>query len=169
MQARLDRREVRLLTRTGLDWTHKYPAIAAAVASIGAGQAYLDGELCGVGRDGITSFSMIQLASGSGNAAALVFFLFDLLHVDGENLCERPLIDRKERLAALLSNATSPLHYCDHQIGHGREFHERACAMGLEGIVSKRADATYAPSNRGLCVKVKCLHREEFVVVGWTA
>jgi ATP-dependent DNA ligase len=74
MHARFDRGAVRLLTRTGLDWTHKYPAIAEAVSSLGARQAYLDGELCGVGPDGVTSFSMIQLASDSGNAAALVFF-----------------------------------------------------------------------------------------------
>jgi DNA ligase D-like protein (predicted ligase) len=168
MHARLGRGAVRLLTRTGLDWTHKYPAIAVAVASLPAWQAYLDGELCGVRPDGITSFSMIQAASDSGNAAALVFFLFDLLHLDGEDLGPRPLIERKARLAALLSDARSPLHYCDHQIGHGRAFHEKACAMALEGIVSKRADAPYTPGNRGLWVKVKCLHREEFVVVGWT-
>jgi len=90
MHARLDRGAVRLLTRNGLDWTHKYPAIAGAVASLHATKAYLDGELCGVGPDGITSFSMIQLASDSGNAAALVFFLFDLLHLDGEDLCAGP-------------------------------------------------------------------------------
>jgi DNA ligase D-like protein (predicted ligase) len=168
MQARLDRGAVRLLTRTGLDWTHKYPAIADAVASIGATQAYLDGELCGVRPDGVTSFSMIQLASDSGNAAALVFFLFDLLHLDGEDLCPLPPFERKERLAALLAEASSPLHTSDHQVGHGRAFHEKACAMALEGIVSKRADAAYAPGNRGLWVKVKCLHREEFIVVGWT-
>jgi DNA ligase D-like protein (predicted ligase) len=121
-----------------------------------------------VGPDGVTSFTMIQLASDSGNAAALVFFLFDLLHLDGEDLCPRPLIERKARLAALLSNVSSPLHYCDHQIGHGRAFHEKACAAGLEGIVSKRADAAYASGDRGLWRKVKCVHREEFVVVGWT-
>jgi bifunctional non-homologous end joining protein LigD len=166
MHARLDRGAVKLLTRTGLDWTNKYPAIAAAVSSLGARQAYLDGELCGVGPDGITSFSMIQLASDSGNAAALVFFLFDLLYLDGEDLTARPLIDRKARLAALLSNVPSPLQYCDHQIGRGREFHKQACTMSLEGIVSKRADAPYTPGNRGLWRKVKCLHREEFVVIG---
>jgi ATP-dependent DNA ligase len=153
MHARLDGGAVRLLTRTGLDWTHKYPSIAAAVASLGTGQAYLDGELCGVRPDGITSFSMIQLASDSGNAASLVFFLFDLLHLDGEDLCARPLLERKARLAALLSDARSPLHYCDHQIGHGREFYQKACALGLEGIVSKRADAAYAPGNRADCVR----------------
>jgi bifunctional non-homologous end joining protein LigD len=79
MHARLDRGAVRLLTRTGLDWTHKYPAIAATLSSLGTRQPYCDGELCGVGPDGITSFSMIQLASDAGNAAGLVFFLFDLL------------------------------------------------------------------------------------------
>src|SRR5436190_18077081 len=104
----------------------KYPPIAAAVASLGARQAHLDDELCGVGPDGITSFSMIQLASDVGNAAALVFFLFDLLHVDGEDLMARPLIERKARLAALLSNAMPPLQFCDHQIGRGREFHKQA-------------------------------------------
>jgi DNA ligase D-like protein (predicted ligase) len=168
VHARLDRGAVKLLTRTGLDWTHKYPAIAAALSSLGARQAYLDGELCGVGPDGITSFSMIQLASDSGNAAALVFFLFDLLYIDGEDLTAQPLIDRKTRLAGLLSNVPSHLRYCDHQVGRGREFHKQACAMSLEGIVSKRTDAPYAPGNRGLWLKVKCLHREEFVVIGWT-
>ena len=168
MHARLDHGAVRLLTRTGIDWTHKYPAIAAAVASLGARQAYLDGELCGVRPDGVTSFSMVQLASDSGNAAAPVFFLFDLLYLDGQDVGARPLIERKARLATLLSDAGSPLHYSDHQAGHGRAFFEKACAMSLEGIVSKRADTPYAPGNRGLWLKVKCLHREEFVVVGWT-
>jgi bifunctional non-homologous end joining protein LigD len=81
MHARLDRGSARLLTRT-----HKYPAIATAVSSLGAKQAYFDGELCGVGPDGITSFSMIQDASDADNAAGLVFFLFDLLHLDGEDV-----------------------------------------------------------------------------------
>jgi len=159
---------VRLLTRTGLDWTHKYPAIATAVSSLPAKQAYLDAELCGVRPDGVTSFSMIQAASDSGNAAGLVFFLFDLLYLDGEDVGARPLIERTARLAALLSHASSALHYTDHQTGQGRAFFEKACAMSLEGIVSKRVDARYAPGNRGLWLKVKCLHREEFVVVGWT-
>jgi len=168
MHARLDRGEVHLLTRTGLDWTHKYPAIAAAFPMLGNHRAYLDGELCGVGSDGITSFSMIQLASDAGNAAGLVFFLFDLLHLDGDDVAARPLVDRKARLAELLSDALAPLQYSDHQVGHGQAFFEKACTMSLEGIVSKRADAPYAPGNRGLWLKVKCLHREEFVVVGWT-
>jgi DNA ligase D-like protein (predicted ligase) len=168
MHARLNQGEVRLLTRNGLDWTHKYPQIAAAVATLPARQAYLDGELCGVRSDGIISFSMIQLASDAGNAAGLVFFLFDLLYLDGQDLTAAPLIERKERLAGLLAQAGSPLHFSDHQIGLGPAFYEQACPLGVEGIVSKRADATYAPGNRGLWLKVKCLNREEFVVIGWT-
>ena len=111
----------------------------------------------------------IQNASDSGNAEALVFFLFDLLHLDGETITVRPLKERKERFEKLLSGIGSPLHYSDHQIGRGRAFYDRACALTVEGIVSKRIDAPYAPGNRGLWLKVKCLNREEFVVVGWTA
>jgi len=112
---------------------------------------------------GITSFNIVQLASDSGNAAALVFFLFDLLFLHGEDRTVQPLIERNERLAALLANAERSLHYGDHQIGHGRAFHERACKTPLEGILSKRTDA---PRNRGLGRKVKCLHRQD---LSWSA
>jgi bifunctional non-homologous end joining protein LigD len=169
MHARLDRGSVKLLTRTGLDWTHKYPAIAKAVASLGARQAYLDGELCGTFPNGITSFSMIQAASDAGNAAGLVYFIFDLLHLDSEDVAALPLIERKARLAELLADVRPPLHYSDYHRGRGPAFHEQAWKLELEGIVSKRADAAYVPGNRGIWLKVKCLHREEFVVVGWTA
>jgi len=119
VHARLDRGAIRLLTRTGLDWTHKYPAIALAVASLPARQAYLDGELCGVRPDGTTSFSLIQNASDTGNGDALVFFLFDLLHLNGESIGPRPLTERKDRLQAMLAQASPSLHYTDHQVGRG--------------------------------------------------
>jgi len=168
MHARLDRGAVRMLTRTGLDWTHKYPAIAAAAASLPARQAYLDGELCGIRPDGTTSFSLIQNAWDTRSGEALVFFLFDLLHLDGKAIAPMPAAERKERLRVLLSGTGSLLQYSDHQIGRGRAFYDHACALKVEGIVSKRVDAPYAPDNRGLWLKVKCLNREEFVVVGWT-
>jgi bifunctional non-homologous end joining protein LigD len=113
-------------------------------------------------------FNIVQLASDSGNAAALVFFLFDLLYLDGEDLRTRPLIERKERLHTLLSNAAPCLRYSDHVIGQGAACYEKASAMHVEGIVSKRTDASYTPGNRGLWRKVKCLNRAEFVVLGWT-
>jgi DNA ligase D-like protein (predicted ligase) len=168
IHARLDRGAVRLLTRTGLDWTHKYPAIASAVSSLPTTQAYLDGELCGVCPDGTTSFSAIQTASDAGKSDALVFFLFDLLYLDGEMISSAPLIDRKARLQELLATVSPSLQYSDHQIGRGREFYVKACELPLEGTVSKRIDAPYIPGNRGLWVKAKCLNREEFIVVGWT-
>ena len=146
MHARLDRGTVKLLTRTGLDWTHKYPAIAKAFASLPARHAYLDGELCGIRADGTTSFSLIPNASDTGNSEALVFFLFDLLHLDGEAIGARPLTERKKRLRALLADARSPLQFSDHQIGSGQAFYKQACGLKLEGIVSKRADAPYADS-----------------------
>jgi DNA ligase D-like protein (predicted ligase) len=110
----------------------------------------------------------MELASDAGNAAGLVFFLFDLLYLDGEDLSTRPLLERKARLARLLAQAGSPLHFSDHQTGLGPAFYEKACPLGIEGIVSKRADAAYAPGNRGLWLKVKYLNRQEFVVIGWT-
>src|SRR5215470_11634788 len=113
MHARLDCGKVSLLTRTGLDWTHKYASTAAALSALPANQAYLDGELCGVTRDGTTSFGLIQTASDSGNAGALVFFLFDLRCVNGEVTSTAPLRERKERLRDLLSNAGAPLQYSD--------------------------------------------------------
>jgi len=166
--ARLDHGKVKLLTRTGLDWTRKYALIAEALRAVPVRQAYLDGELCGVRPDGTTSFSMIQTATDAGASENLVFFLFDLLHVDGDDLMPLALHERKARLRRLLNGVSGPLQYSDHQVGRGPEFYAKACEMGLEGIVSKRADAPYLPDNRGLWLKTKCLNREEFVVVGWT-
>jgi DNA ligase D-like protein (predicted ligase) len=168
MHARLDRDDVRMLTRTGLDWTGKYPAIASALRNLPARQSYLDGELCGLRPDGITSFALIQNAAEREGGANLVYFVFDLLHLVGRNLMPLPLTERKADLAALLGQRENAIRYSDHQIGQGPAFHQHACALGLEGIVSKRLDAPYVPGDRGLWLKTKCLNREEFVVVGWT-
>jgi len=169
MHARLDRGNVKLLTRKGLDRTRKYPSIAETLKALPISQVYLDGELCGVRPDGTTSFDMIQAASAPGNAAALVFFLFDLLFVDGDDVTQLPLAERKARLAKLLRGVGGELRYSDHQVGHGPEFYKLACEQrGLEGIVSKRADSPYVPGDRGLWRKTKCLNEEEFVVVGWS-
>jgi bifunctional non-homologous end joining protein LigD len=116
--------------------------------------------------DGRTAFNLIQNASDTGQGS-LVFFLFDLLFIDGEDITSLPLIDRKARLAKLLIGAPSALQYNDHQIGKGPAFHRLACERGLEGIVSKRVNGRYEPDRRSW-LKTKCLNREEFVVVGWS-
>jgi DNA ligase D-like protein (predicted ligase) len=166
MHARLDAGRAQILTRRGNDWTDKYPAIAKSIAGLPARNAYIDGELCGVLPDGRTSFNLIQNATDTGEGS-LIFFLFDLLFLDGENLTALPLVDRKTRLASLLNGAPDSLRYSDHQIGHGPEFHRLACEHGLEGIVSKRTNGRYEPDRRSW-LKIKCLNREEFVVVGWS-
>jgi bifunctional non-homologous end joining protein LigD len=166
MHARLDVGRVQILTRRGNDWTEKYPTIAKAIAGLPAQSAYLDGELCGVLPDGKTAFNLIQNASDTGEGA-LIFFLFDLLFLDGENLMALPVVDRKARLAALMKGAPASLQFNDHQIGHGPAFHRLACQHGLEGVVSKRANGRYEPDRRSW-LKTKCLNREEFVVVGWS-
>jgi ATP-dependent DNA ligase len=116
--------------------------------------------------DGRTAFNLIQNAADTSQGA-LVFFLFDLLFLDGEDIRDLPLVDRKARLAAFLVGAPKSLQYNDHQIGHGSAFHRLACEHGLEGIVSKRIDGRYEPGRR-TWLKTKCLNREEFVVVGWS-
>jgi len=166
MHARLDAGRAQILTRRGNDWTAKYPAIAEAIAGLPAQNAYLDGELCGVLPDGRTAFNLIQNATDTGEGS-LVFFLFDLLFLDGENLMALPLLERKSRLASLLNSMPNSLRYNDHQIGHGPEFHRLACEHGVEGIVSKRTNGRYEPDRR-TWLKIKCLNREEFVVVGWS-
>jgi hypothetical protein len=95
--ARIDAGRVKILTRRGNDWTDKYPTIANALAKLPAQSAYLDGELCGVLPDGRTAFNLIQNAMEHGDAA-LVYFVFDLLYLDGEDLTGLPLVDRKTRL-----------------------------------------------------------------------
>ncbi|MBO0737225.1 MAG: hypothetical protein J2P48_11725 [Alphaproteobacteria bacterium] len=115
MHARLDRGSVRLLTRTALDWTPKYPSIAAAVAKLTARQAYLDGELCGVRPDGTTSFSLIQNASDTGNSGALVFS-FSICFT---SMAPRLPPCRLRSARNVCACAASALHFSDHQIGHG--------------------------------------------------
>jgi DNA ligase D-like protein (predicted ligase) len=166
MHARLDAGRVKIITRRGNDWTQKYPAIANAIAGLPAQDAYLDGELCGVLPDGRTAFNLIQNAADASQGS-LVFFLFDLLFQDGEDIRDLPLVDRKTRLEAFLVGAPESLRYNDHQIGQGPAFHRLACKHGLEGIVSKRIDGRYEPDRR-TWLKTKCLNREEFVVVGWS-
>jgi ATP-dependent DNA ligase len=132
MHARLDGGRVQILTRRGNDWTDKHPAVAKAVAGLPVRNAYLDGELCGVLPDVRTAFNLIQNATDTGQGS-LVFVLFDLLHLDGDDLMALPLMDRKTRLASLLEGAPDCLRYNDHQIGHGPAFHRIACEQGVEG------------------------------------
>jgi ATP-dependent DNA ligase len=111
-------------------------------------QAYIDGELCAVRPDGTTTFAGLQ---GHGaTRATLVYFAFDLLHFDGEELTKLPLLARKAKLETLLRRAPAGVHFSSHVIGNGARVYEEAAKQGLEGIVSKASHAPYRPGNRGI-------------------
>ena len=97
----------------------------------------------------------------------LVYYAFDLLHLDGRNIASMPLVERKELLEPLVTGVPG-LQFNAHETGDGEIVRQHACKLGFEGVVSKTIDAAYAPGNRGLWRKSKCLNRQEFVIVGWT-
>jgi len=154
-------------TRTGLDWSDRFAPIIAAAAEL-PGQGLIDGEVVALDAKGKPSFQALQasLKEGSGT---LVYFAFDALQIDGEDLTGLSNVKRKERLEALLKGAPSPFLYSEHIVGHGEKLFAGLCAEGMEGVVSKRADAPYRIGRRTQSwVKTKCLQRQEFVIVGWT-
>ena len=107
MAARIDNGLVQLLTRTGLEWTAKYPSVAAAVANLNVKSAYLDGELCGVDDAGLPSFALTQ-AAADGEHVRLVYYAFDLLHLDGRDVSGLPLIERKALLEPVIADKPGP-------------------------------------------------------------
>jgi ATP-dependent DNA ligase len=166
--ARIDRGQFQPLTRNGLDWTKRYQATEQALGKLPVKTAYLDGELCAVRPDGTTSFAAMQAATDSGHSGEPLFFLFDLLHLDGTDMRPRPLLERKARLEGLPKGVDDRLVYDEHLVGDGPTILRQTCALKAEGLVSKQANAPYASGNRGIWVKTKCLNRQEFVIVGWT-
>jgi bifunctional non-homologous end joining protein LigD len=132
-----------------------------------AKSAYFDGELCGVGEEGLPSFAETQAATDGARGVRLVFYAFDLLHIDGRDTTRPPLLERKALLEPILAEKAG-LQFNGYETGDGELIRRHACQLGYEGVVSKTIDAPYAPGNRGLWRKSKCLNRQEFVVVGWT-
>ena len=167
MAARIDNGRLQLLTRTGLDWTGKYPSAVAALANLNINTAYIDGELCGVDEAGLPTFAHTQAATDGERNVQLVYYAFDLLHLDGWDISGLQLIERKELLKPLVADKPG-LQYNGHEIGDGELILEHAGKLGFEGVVSKTIAAPYAPGNRGLWRKAKWLNRQEFVIVGWS-
>jgi bifunctional non-homologous end joining protein LigD len=164
--ARIEEGEVRLVSRNGKDWTKEFPQVARAVGRLPAGTALLDGEVAAVLPNGATSFQALQRRADGGTP--LVYFAFDLLHLDGWDLRGARLLDRKEVLRRLLEAAPPALRFSDHVRGRGPEFFETAREAGLEGVVSKRADAPYREGRGGDWRKAKCRLTQEVVIGGWT-
>ncbi|KTF69103.1 DNA ligase D [Sphingomonas sp. HT-1] len=156
----------KIYTRSGLDWTAKFPGIAEAAAGLPAG-ALIDGEIVAMQGDK-PDFSTLQEAISAGGEG-LLCFAFDLLADAGEDLTALPQIERKERLRALMDGVDDRLRFSEHVIGHGEKLFESMCREGFEGIVSKRADAPYRGTRSKAWLKIKCTHRQEFVILGWSA
>lgn len=164
MEALLESGTCRLITRNGLDWTGRYPRIAKAVAKLKAIDAIIDGELVALDAEGRSSFSLLHNGTPS---STLAYFVFDLLRLNGKDLRKRPLIERKEMLDELVKGADAALRYSTHIANAGQRVLEEACAMGLEGIVSKKISAPYVSARTPSWVKTKCAKSDEFVVGGW--
>jgi bifunctional non-homologous end joining protein LigD len=159
--------EVKIYTRAGLDWTDKFPEIAAAAIELDLGAALLDGEIVKLDDKGNTDFSALQAAIGEGGHG-LTLFLFDALEIGGEKIDKLPNVARKQRLAKLVGDGAPPfILYADHIVGKGEKLFEAMCAAGQEGIVSKKADAPYRGARTRDWLKIKCTNRQEFVIVGW--
>jgi bifunctional non-homologous end joining protein LigD len=169
IQARLDHGKVRLLTRKGLDWTAKFPNVEAAVGQLPATTALIDGEIVVEDENGVSSFSGLQAALKAGERDSFVYYVFDLLHLDGRDLRDLPLIERKRALERLLAKTkrNGPIRYSEHFTEDGSLVHQRACDMQLEGVVSKRLDAPYRPGRSETFIKSKCANAQEFVVGGF--
>ncbi|HEX5010516.1 MAG TPA: non-homologous end-joining DNA ligase, partial [Planctomycetota bacterium] len=168
--ARREGDEVLLWSRNRIDWSARLPAVAAAVRALPARSLYLDGELVHADARGRTSFEGLKADLSAGHADALTYVVFDLLHLDGRDLRRAPLLERKAALEQLLSKVPrrSRLRYLPHAEGGGPAAFRAACRAGLEGIVCKRADAGYRSERGGDWIKVKCVRRQEFVVLGFT-
>jgi bifunctional non-homologous end joining protein LigD len=164
------RAAVRLLTRTGLDWTHRMRSIADAVANLPVSSAIFDGEVVVLTDDGKSSFADLQAAFQEGARFPLTYFIFDLLHLDGHNLRAMPLIERKEILAAVLARvpADGSIRISEHMEGDAKTVFEGACRLGLEGIISKLAQGKYVSGRSTSWLKLKCYREQEFVIGGFT-
>jgi DNA ligase D len=170
--ARIEGGSVAFITRSGLDWTKRYGSLAAAFTPLPCKSALIDGEVVVIDDSGIARFGALQDALAQGATDRLLYYAFDLPYLDGYDLSEVPLLKRKELLARLLeghAGGRSALQLSDHVAGEGQLLYDRAAEMGLEGIVSKRANSSYAPGRSSAWVKAKALKSGDFVIAGYTA
>jgi len=168
MLCRIDNGEARMQSRSGRDWTGNFPTLVRALARLPATTAWLDGEAVVLDGNGRSSFQALQNALSGGPAPSLAYVAFDLLYLDGVDLRGVALAQRKAVLEKLLADSASAVRYSAHFDVPGRDFFDNVSALGLEGMVSKRADLPYTAGRGPAWQKIKCLRREPFVVGGYT-
>ncbi len=161
----------KLLTRNGHDWTTRYGDVAKAFEMLPCDAAILDGEVVVADAHGHTRFSALQDAIAEGETWRMVFYAFDLMHLNGWDLTAVPLAQRKallEKLVASILNGTSAIQLSEHVVGNGTAFFQQASKMKLEGIISKRVNSTYVSGRSKTWVKVKAKPLETFTIIGYT-
>ena len=167
--ARLDTGRVKLLTRRGNDWTDKFQSVADALKELEVNQALLDGEIVILKDNGASSFEAMQQALSAGDDSQMLYYVFDILHLNRCDLTQVPLETRKEVLRELVPPGDEGrIRFSDHVEGRGSDFLKQACRIGLEGVVSKRRDRAYRSGRVGQWLKAKCLNRQELVIGGFT-
>ncbi|WP_322846729.1 DNA ligase D [Pseudomonas sp. B33.4] len=169
IMARIDHDQVQLFTRNGHDWTHKLPQQAEALAALGLESAWLDGEMVVANEHGVPDFQALQNAFEAGRSGNILYYLFDLPYLNGVDLREVPVEERRAALATVLGNHEQPL------LRFSEAFDETpdallnsACQMQMEGLIGKRLGSPYLSRRSSDWIKLKCKHRQEFVVVGYT-
>ncbi|MFY8142628.1 MAG: DNA ligase D [Caulobacter sp.] len=166
MQLRVQAGRATLRTRTGLDWSDRFPRLVQDAASLP--DALIDGEVVALDTEGSPSFAGLQAALSDEDTDNLIFFAFDLLHAADESLVDLPLAERKARLKALLPKTSDRIRYVEHFTSGGEAVLQSACRMSLEGVVSKRLDAPYRSGKSAAWTKAKCRAGHEVVIGGWT-
>ncbi|WP_339488684.1 DNA ligase D [Pseudomonas sp. EL_65y_Pfl2_R95] len=169
MLARIHDGEVRLFTRNGHDWTERLPQQAKALSKLTLTDSWLDGEIVALNEDGLPDFQQLQNAFEIGRSHDLIYYLFDAPFLNGEDLRQIPLEERRAKLKRVLGNSRrSPLRFSAAFTAHHADIVESACAMSLEGVIGKRAGSTYVSRRSADWIKLKCRLRQEFVIVGYT-
>jgi len=163
----IDADDIRLITRNGHDWTDRFRPVADAAAALHIDQAILDGEVVVLDERGVPDFQALQNALRSGSPGPLVYYAFDLPHADAYDLTRCALVDRKAALERLIGREGT-IRYSEHIRGRGPAVAREACQAGLEGIISKRADAPYQQQRSDTWRKIKCVQADDFAVVGYT-
>jgi bifunctional non-homologous end joining protein LigD len=157
-----------LKTRSGLDWTTKFPSLKKALEALPAVTAFLDGEVTVESESGAPDFAALQADLSEGRSDRFQYYLFDLLHLDGTDLTGASLLDRKAVLAQLLAGHDGgPLRYSEHFTERGEIVLRHACRLSLEGIVSKLKSAPYRSGRTKSWLKSKCVDSDEFVIIGY--
>lgn len=168
-QAHIENQKIKLLTRSGLNWTEKYPSVATVLQSLPVANAILDGEVVWLDDQGRSHFQNLQNSLKDQNSDRIVYYVFDLLFLNGTDLRNRPLLERKKILRRVLEGfEKTRVRFSDHIEGHAQEFFKASCDHELEGIVSKRIDRPYVSKRAESWVKSKCHLQQEFVIGGYT-